>query len=430
MAVNKFSRRANLVLGGVTTLFTAAAALKFYYPQSVLVRMAHWVTEAALVGGIADWFAVTALFRKPLGFPWHTGLVPRSRGKIIAAIACAVERELFSKDLLKKRLSEVRLVDFATNWLEGAGRKKAIRSSVRKYTENILKRLEPRGVARYGQYLLRNYLRQTPLAPEFSRALKLGIEQGKTGELLQHFISEAEVAVRREETKQKILKYLESYKQSKRKAWWQKLMLDAAELTNTLNIEEASRVLHYELLQLLVDLKDESHPLRGWLNNSLKEIADKLEHDEHWAKTFAAWQCDVVTRLELTDTLAALGEYCLADLSSNNAVEWVVTQVERFWEALVGDADTKDWLDERLKAAVLQLIDLDHSLVAMVVTDALSRMSDSDLNLFIEDKIGEDLAWIRINGSLIGGMVGLILFLFLNYVYDPYVVKTLQSFFS
>ena len=86
---------AALLLSAV--LFLCALFLHIRFADSLWVRALLAVSEAALVGGVADWFAVTAIFRKPLGFPYHTALLPRRRDSFVQAIVTMVQKEFFSK---------------------------------------------------------------------------------------------------------------------------------------------------------------------------------------------------------------------------------------------------------------------------------------------------------------------------------------------
>ena len=423
----KFKKRANTVLGTVGAIFATLSGIKYFYPGHMGVTMAQWVTEAALVGGIADWFAVTALFKRPLGFPWHTELVPRSRDKIIAAIAGTVEKELFSKELLRNKLEEMHVIDLAVRWLDSPGRKTVVHNTIKRYIENWLYQLEPHYVARVCQYLLRNYLRRESLASEIAGLLRQAIQSGNIEKFSDYVIMEVRKVVNRESTKQVIYGCLENYKQSKRSSWWRKLVLDTAELTNTLNLEEVASALHYELVQFIEEIADRYHPMRRWIDERLVQATDRLEKEPQAVAAFNAWQRGVFSRMDFTDTISSLLEHVTNEKRHIELANWVVEEISRGWELLVSEDETRQWMDTKIRDSLLQIIDLEHNLVALVVTDALSKKSDEDLNRLIEDKVGEDLAWIRINGSVVGGAVGLFLFLFLHYFYHPYVVPLVKS---
>ena len=90
--------------------FLLAVGLKIIFPENVVSEGFLFVTEAALVGGIADWFAVTALFKKPLGFPFHTAILPRRRKDFVKASVLMVQQEFFSRRNIFKKLGDFKLL--------------------------------------------------------------------------------------------------------------------------------------------------------------------------------------------------------------------------------------------------------------------------------------------------------------------------------
>ena len=98
--------KANRILAGVGVLFLVCLAVKLAYPQSLAARCMLFAAEAALVGGIADWFAVTALFRKPLGIPWHTAILPRRREAFTKATIQLAQEQFFSRKNIFNHLKQ------------------------------------------------------------------------------------------------------------------------------------------------------------------------------------------------------------------------------------------------------------------------------------------------------------------------------------
>lgn len=110
--------KADRTLLAAAVIFLFALCLQVQYPGNVFAAGFLFCAEAALVGGIADWFAVTALFEKPLGFPWHTAILPRRRQSFIEATGRMLQREFFGKKAL---VAKVKRIDFAgklLGWLE------------------------------------------------------------------------------------------------------------------------------------------------------------------------------------------------------------------------------------------------------------------------------------------------------------------------
>jgi len=426
MTIN-YSQKANKVLGWVFGVFAAAAVANHYYPQHLLIKMLYTVSEAALVGGLADWFAVTALFRRPLGFPWHTALIPSNRDKMIQAIAAAVQNELLSKESIKRRLTGTRIVDLVIDWLEGRDRQEMFQGVVARYAQGFLDGIAAHSLVKYGQKMLKGYLGEALLADKMKQVLAWGLDSGEMDRLLDYILAELKEVVGRDSTCQAIQQYLEKYKESVSQTWWQRLILDVAEMTDTLNLAEAAVVLHGEAQQFLLDVSDREHSIRRWIRERLSAAGEKLGTDPAWQNSVLAWQQGLVDRLNLEGALTTLIELALESATPAGAAAWVGQQTEKLWDTFRADTNLQDWVEERLKVAMGEFIDIEHNLVATVVTEALQRLSDQDLNRFVEDKAGEDLAWIRINGSVVGGLVGLLLFLLLHYVYDPYIMPALRA---
>ena len=101
MSAMRGRRRANYVLAISFVAFIGATGLRYVYGDVFLAELLWHATQAALIGGLADWFAVTALFEKPLGIPWHTALIPRNRVKMIDALARTVETDFLGPAMLK-----------------------------------------------------------------------------------------------------------------------------------------------------------------------------------------------------------------------------------------------------------------------------------------------------------------------------------------
>ncbi len=427
MAAPDYRRRANRVLGLVFCLFALAAGGKYLYPDSLAARVLLIVAEAALVGGLADWFAVTALFRRPLGFPWHTAIIPASRDKIIVAIAAAVKNELLSKESIKQRLAGVRLVDLVIKWLEEENRQALLPGLAARYAQSAWDNIDIPAVARFGQKWLKASLHEADLAGYGRQGLTWVLATGRADKLIEHLLAALTAAMAQDSTRLAIERYLTRSSHSAARSWWQKLVLSLAEATDTVNLNEAAAVLHEELLLLLRDLAVADHPVRIWVRARLAAAADRLGDDPGWAAGLDAWQKGLAARLRLEETLAAVAVLATRNAPPDWPSAWAARQAEKLWATFKADPGMQDWAEAQLQATLSRFIDSEHELIATVVRDALARLSDEDLNRFIEDKVGEDLAWIRINGSVVGGVVGLLLFLFLHYVYDPYVVPLIYS---
>lgn len=404
-------RRANIVLSVAAGLFVAALLLKQIYPFHWLPSAFLTVTEASLAGGVADWFAVTALFRRPLGFPYHTALIPRNRDRIIRALAHAVEQDFLNKQAIKERLQQMQFINKLLAYTEGYEMNSIIRTTVDKLVAEIAENIEPEVVGRYGDRILKLVLKRQLVAPEAAEMFCWLLQQGRAGEFYTAVHHEISGIVRQDKTRNAILSYLEQIKQeTAQKNWLSSFLTGFMETIDAINLEDAATALHQELIKTVDDLEATDSPLRLWFQEELLAMAVKLQTPE-WEQSINTWKNGLLNRVDLVETLTLLANNLQETLMQpsdfrSNAVEWVAEQVESYWLRFKESAELQNQAEEYIKNLLAVMLDQEHHLVGDVASHALSKLSDEDLNAFIEDKAGHDLDWIRVNGVVVGGLAG------------------------
>ena len=128
--------------------FLTAAGIKILYPESIYAEGFLFVTEAAMVGGIADWFAVTALFKKPLGFPFHTAILPNRREEFVNASVDMVQKEFFSRRTIFKKIGGLNLLPRLVEYLEKAETKKFLLGELLKIVKNYFSTLNKENLSK------------------------------------------------------------------------------------------------------------------------------------------------------------------------------------------------------------------------------------------------------------------------------------------
>ena len=421
---------ANKVLLLVFGLFVMAVILKYFHRSMFSVDLFFTVTTAALVGGIADWFAVTALFKKPLGFPWHTAIIPRHRDRVIIAITQVIEQDLLSVESIKKRLEQVHFVRLFVKWADSESGSRFLRVLLIRHSEALMSRTDAPSVAQYGETLVKKGAGQVSITPYIKKFADWLIESGKDRALLGEVIEELIYILENPNTRKTIYYYLESIKQEKTKSVLEKLVLWFGEQTDSINIVEAAEVLQTELLLMLNELRNPDHPLRNWAHSKLAEFTDELENDLEQRAAIEAWKNEVLEKAELKEPLANLSHEIMKNASLRSDSPFIVylnDYLARYWDLFRTNSDLQDWLEHRIKEAVHRLIEREHHIIGKAVRQVLEALTNDDLSRFIEDKAGDDLQWIRINGSIVGGLVGLAAFLFLRLIYDPFVVPVVRT---
>ena len=405
-------RRANTVLAAAAGLFVLALTLKYNYPASSMAAAFLTVTEASLAGGVADWFAVTALFRRPLGFPYHTALIPRNRERVISALSKAVEQDFLSKEAIKARLNQVNLLDKIISYSQGNAMRPVVRGLIEKAIAELVETIDPTTVGKLGERVFKLILKRQSLVPYVAAGITWALQQGKDREAYIALVNKLTAIVNQPQTREAIYQYLEQIKEkTANKNWLSGLITGFMEMTDGINLTAAADALHQELIKAVAELTNEQHPVRLWFQEELGGIAVRLENPE-WKTAIDNWKDELLNRIEVAEPLGALADTVLTACTQPTVyreyvVDWLTDQAASYWQQFKENAVLKNQAEDYVKMLIMKVVEQEHTLIGKIARRALNKLSDEDLNQFIEDKAGEDLDWIRINGVIIGGLVGM-----------------------
>jgi len=417
--------KADIILAFTAGCFGGALFLYRIYPEVIACRILLAVAEAALVGGLADWFAVTALFRKPLGFGWHTALIPRNREQVIDGISNAIEKEFLSVESLKKRLAQIRFIALLTNWLEHKDGRRIFRNALEYFLQRVFEQVDSKETAKTLEHFLKSRAGDWPLTAQLQDLLTWILQHHKENEMIIYILDELQIKVDSPAARNAILSYLRGYAEQDTNNWWRKFALELGLATDSINLEEAAAALQQESVKLIMQMRDPEHPLRHWLRIQLEEFAQRVGSDQQWRKVFENWQTEFMQRINLVEVLTALIEVSL-QRGQRQALTWILLQIDQYWDSVQTDPEKMAWMEKYCKEMVFRIVETEHHWIGTVARDALTILTDRDLSAFVEGKAGDDLQWIRINGSIVGGLAGLLLFLFGYFVYDPFVLPAIQ----
>lgn len=393
--------KADRTLLAAAVIFLFALCLQVQYPGNVFAAGFLFCAEAALVGGIADWFAVTALFEKPLGFPWHTAILPRRRQSFIEATGRMLQREFFGKKAL---VAKVKRIDFAgklLGWLE--------RPESRQL---VAKWLADRG---------RNWLEAqdgTSLSGVLAARLGDLAAGSMTPERIRSFLlygaKELESVARQPEFADKIEAGLDEYIESKLQGPMAMMMAGFAQSVNVLNTEEAAGLIKDRCILFLERVQQEESEEAEQLQAMAEKISCFLQ------KNFAARQeldhavLNSVQRLNLNEYLFnATDERDILDGQLQELAGSIV-------QVVYGMLRENSSLQREVSGICYQLaargVMQAQEMLGSIAGDVLGTMTDEQINRLVYDKAEPDLLWIRMNGSIVGAVIGLVIFAVMQFI--------------
>ena len=401
--------KATAALGLATAGFLAS------YPFSAgfyggMLNSGCW---AAMVGGLADWFAVTALFRKPLGFSYRTAIIPRNRERIFHDLITFVEQDLLTKDNILNTLAHYNVAELLIRFLEEHQGKQGAKEIAHKVTQDVLALLDANEFGRVIEDMAKEHASRVQLFPAVVQTLEWTVKNGYDEKMLDFLLDELTRIVEQDESRRVLAGLFaqlgETYRQGaqnhKLGAW----LLDmSAE-----HFVDAART---RIIAFLQAVQEPGHPLRGKLKTWIDEMIGQLKDNSAFREKVEDWKAEVIrTKLSIRYQVghylrylrqtAAAGEEGAGRIPENldKAIDgWV----DDFKADARQQAAFDAWVKHKLEAAV----DKYHGQVSIMVQERLAELTDELLVEFIEGKVGDDLQMIRINGSLVGGVAGVLLY--------------------
>lgn len=416
--------------------FLAAVGFKITFPGSVVAEGFLFVTEAALVGGIADWFAVTALFKKPLGFPFHTAILPRRRKDFVKASVLMVQQEFFSRRTIFKKLGDFKLMPRIIDYLAKDSTRQLVVTElftvVKKFFAAQNKETRSRQIANELRRIIRDLPAQS-LIDDFGSHFK---RNDKDREIFIGIVKSMRRVAAKPETCDKLRTILEEYAQEKTKnmGGFSILMAGLAQMLDLVNFEEAARIMQTQLLKLLDELSSNTQIHRRTLNEcrlKISELADTPEFKDLVERI----QIDAANALPLEEAIELALIHLESQISTVDVDEALAkAQSSKFVSKSLGVLLVKIFNDEY--GRLIQLLREDNvaknafekfvdeltaraalhaqPLVGTVAKSALDKLTEEQLNNLVYDKAEQDFIWIRLNGSIVGSVVGLAIFILIK----------------
>ena len=417
--------------------FLLAVGLKIIFLENVVSEGFLFVTEAALVGGIADWFAVTALFKKPLGFPFHTAILPRRRKDFVKASVVMVQQEFFSRRTIFKKLGDFKLMPRIVDYFARDETRKLVVTElfnvVKKYVAAQNKETRSKSIANE----LRRILRDIPaqgLIDDFGSHIK---RNDKDREIFISIVKAMRKTAAKPETCDKLQAILEEYANEKTKnmGGFSILMAGLAQMLDLVNFEEAARIMQVQLLKLLDELALDTQLHRRTLNECRLKISELSETPE-FKDLVERIQIDAATALPLEEAIELALIHLEKQISTVDVDEALAKaqsskkftgkslgvllvnvfndEYDKFLRLLREDTPSRaafeKFIDELTARAALHA----QPLVGTVAKSALDKLTEEQLNNLVYDKAEQDFIWIRLNGSIVGSVVGVAIFILIK----------------
>jgi uncharacterized membrane-anchored protein YjiN (DUF445 family) len=364
-------------------------------------RFVRAFAEAAMVGGLADWFAVTAIFRRPLGLPIpHTAVIPNNQERIADAVGRFIADNFLKAELVAERVKDKDLSEALGKWLANPEQSGALAGGIVSAVPALLDALDDETVSEFLRQQAAEAAEGASVAPAFGSVVQALAEQGRHQAILDALLTQGYRLL--EENGDMIRDRIRN-----RSGWLMRFVSADKKVADTV-INAIS--------DLLRDVAvDRNHPLRGKLNDMVAEFAHNLKDDPELQARVGGWLKDAATHPTVASAVeagwaefkAALRRDCAAP--DGRLRSWLVNALQNVGAGLLREESVRAALNARLRSLLVELADRHGEDVANLVSETIRKWDSATIVDKLESNVGRDLQYIRLNGTVIGGLVGLIL---------------------
>lgn len=406
--------RLNPAQGGVAGMRVVATGLLVVMAAVYLVARSQldvhpaWgfvraFAEAAMVGGLADWFAVTALFRHPLGLPIpHTAIIPRNKDRIGDTLALFLKDNFLTPSVVARRMYRVDVAAAAGRFLanpdvNGEGR---LRQGASRLFADLLESLDQERLGGMVKSVVAQRLTALKVSPMLGQALDAAMKEGRHLPLQEGIIN---WAGRTLEANEHIIRDMVHERAGSILRW---TGLD----------ETVANAIIKGLNKLLIDMgEDVDHPLRAKVNEAFANIAHDLQHDKDMQKKVEAWKVEILQNPALQRWIDGLWEQARAGMlkavrDPDAALAGKFGEaIKQLGATLQQDEALRQTINRFARRAVVGATASYGDGLVRLVSDTIRGWDAQTVTGRLENAVGRDLQYIRVNGTLVGGLVGLVI---------------------
>ena len=354
--------------------------------------------EAAMVGALADWFAVTALFRHPLGIPVpHTAIIPNRKDTLGQSLEEFVTGNFLTADAARERVAAADVSRRVGRWLTQEQHSARVITEVAKASSRALVAIKDDDVRGFVEQSLLPRLVNEPLSPVVGHLIESVVQDGAHHGLVDIALVEAHVWLRA--NKDAVASIV-----GERAPWWTPAWLD----------EKVIERVHHEALSWVADVRDRPHhPARKALDDLLAQLALDLQHDVDTIARAEALKVRVMTHPQIGPSAVAVWDAVRTALlgalddAEGQLRRRGVAALSEFGARLLTDPELRQRVDGHVADAIGFVVSTYGHEIAKVISQTVDRWDGKEAAERIELHVGRDLQFIRINGTIVGGLAGL-----------------------
>ena len=369
--------------------------------------------EAGLVGGLADWFAVTALFRHPMGIPIpHTALLPKNRKRVTKGLINTLENEWLTKESITNKVKEMQLAQMVLQIAEREMQSDAVKKGIVTIAEKAIVTIDTEKLAVIIEKELKTYLHTINTSNILQVLVDQLVVQEYDEKTLDYILVKVKDWTAQDEARYQLgslgMKAMENIKVDGF------LQFTLKSFMNIVDEDKIGGILQKFIISNINSLQDADNSTRQLILAKIRQEIINVKENEALLQELENWKEKWIANWNATDKIKEMLEQvqqrAVAFVNNEEfADKYVIPFLQKQMNKIKEDEQTVQKIEEWLQKQVVTLVEKNHSKIGKLVQENLDKLDDKTLIEMIENNVGKDLQWIRVNGAICGFMIGLVL---------------------
>lgn len=363
---------------------------------------------AAMIGGLADWFAVTALFRKPLGISYRTDILRRNRQRLMQALVDFASKDLLSVENIMEVVGKQDMAKMLVDYLSIRGGRERVRQVLQDVLLEVVKDADIKAAAEELAPAIRQSLKGFPMEKLVQQFVSLLTEERYSERLLLVLVRISGQLLQAPAMQQLLLANIAVLReQYEALSAGRAFVLQAMDLSD----EKILAIINTKLRTYLERAEQKDTDAYRALQAQLVRFLQQTAQNEDLARTLASWKERFVDHMELVEPVAAFLE---KTLQGGDGMPWLA-EINRLADEKMQEFAARESMQRRYDTLVKQFMEKElrahHDMITRMIRERLDEFSDDQLVEFVESRIEDEVQMIRINGSIVGSLVGMLLYM-------------------
>ncbi|HHY0835639.1 TPA: DUF445 domain-containing protein [Bacillus thuringiensis] len=369
--------------------------------------------EAGLVGGLADWFAVTALFRHPMGIPIpHTALLPKNRKRVTKGLIHTLENEWLTKESITNKVKEMQLAQMVLQIAEREMQSDAVKKGIVTIAEKAIVTIDTEKLAVIIEKELKTYLHTINTSNILQVLVDQLVVQEYDEKTLDYILVKVKDWTAQDEARYQLgslgMKAMENIKVDGF------LQFTLKSFMNIVDEDKIGGILQKFIISNINSLQEADNSTRQLILAKIRQEIINVKENEALLQELENWKEKWIANWNATDKIKEILEQvqqrAVAFVNNEEfADKYVIPFLQKQMNKIKEDEQTVQKIEEWLQKQVVTLVEKNHSKIGKLVQENLDKLDDKTLIEMIENNVGKDLQWIRVNGAVCGFMIGLVL---------------------